>query len=56
MEKFFELLKQTPLVDAAAAMGADGASNDIDEALEDGFFPPEAENHFVMKTAEDRAT
>lgn len=53
MDALLSLIAKNPLTDAAAAMGANGVSSDFDDAMEEGFFPPEAQAHFELKEATD---
>ncbi|MBX2853407.1 MAG: hypothetical protein KTR21_00370 [Rhodobacteraceae bacterium] len=48
MPLFLPLFTFNPLAEAASAMGSGSAGQAIDEALDEGFYPPEAEERFVL--------
>ena len=56
MPLFLPLFAFAPLTEAASAMGSSATGQAIDEALDDGFYPPEAEERFVLSCVEDDNT
>ena len=53
MPVFLHLFPFNPLTDAASAMGSGGASQSLDEALDDGFYPPEADDYFLLSSSDE---
>lgn len=52
MNDLLEMMRTNPIAEAASAMASSGSTHTLDEALEEGFFPPEAEDHFALKDLE----